>query len=160
MLATAPDREPHTGIIYTPPLFSDHVAVSLLLSDASLTKPLINGKACTDSLSLQAMPYKRQKRIQDMFAAPAQPKSRAVTVAPADDGANLVEPGGAVAAAVVVPLSVASAVAPKRQASTNDDSDRQVLHTAAGAARVIDHPPTKRRKPGQQGIASFFGPKH
>ena len=43
---TEPDREPHTGIIYTPPLFSDHVAVSLLLSDASLAKPPSDGKAC------------------------------------------------------------------------------------------------------------------
>lgn len=103
------------------------------------------------------MPYKRQKRIQDMFAAPARPKIRAVAATPAGGGANAMGPGEAMAT-TAEPKSVAmSAVTGKRQSGTK--SDRRIVDAAVSVARATDPPPTKRRKPGQQGIASFFGPK-
>ena len=147
-----PRREPHTGIIYTPPLFSDHVAVSLLLSNASLSKPLLDGKACADSLSLQAMPYKRQRRLQDMFAA--RPKSRVADSRPAGARVGAGVSQSLATAAVLNPA--AGAVPTKRLGSTSEK--RLALGTAAATVGATKQP-TKKRKPGQQGIASFFSSK-
>lgn len=103
--------------------------------------------AGTDSLSLQAMPYKRQRRLQDMFAAPARPKAAA---APASVGAGAVAAGTA-------PEPLAAAVAGKRLGGASDA--RPVAKAATVAAVATVDPPAKRRKPGQQGIAAFFNPK-
>ena len=103
--------------------------------------------AGSDSLSLQAMPYKRQRRLQDMFAAPARPKAAA---APAPILAGAVAAGTA-------PEPLAAAVAGKRLGGASDA--RPVAKAATVAAVATVDPPAKRRKPGQQGIAAFFNPK-
>lgn len=58
----------HTGIVYTPPSYSDHVAVSLLLSDdifegAPSTVVFDDKRACTK----KAQPHKSQSSIADFF---------------------------------------------------------------------------------------------
>mmetsp|Transcript_12233 Transcript_12233/g.29149 ORF Transcript_12233/g.29149 Transcript_12233/m.29149 type:complete len:251 (-) Transcript_12233:1744-2496(-) len=59
--------EPHTGLIYTPPSFSDHIAISLLLDDECLTPSLALDKS--DSPTRKAQPHKSQKTIASFFAA-------------------------------------------------------------------------------------------
>lgn len=87
----------------------------------------------TDTLSVQAMPYKRQRRLQDMFAAPARPKEApdAASMGPGAAGATAAEPVAA----------------------------RAVANAATVAPSATMDPPAKRRKPGQQGITAFFNPK-
>lgn len=59
--------EPHTGMIYTPPSFSDHIAVSLRLNndDGGLLKQ--NLKLSTDSATRKAQPHKAQRSIAAFF---------------------------------------------------------------------------------------------
>lgn len=59
--------EPHTGLIYTPPSFSDHIAISLLLDDECLTLSLALDKS--DSPTRKAQPHNSQKTIASYFAA-------------------------------------------------------------------------------------------
>lgn len=59
--------EPHTGLIYTPPSFSDHIAISLLLDDECLTPSLALDKS--DSPTRTAQPHKSQKTIASFFAS-------------------------------------------------------------------------------------------
>ena len=58
---------PHTGMIYTPPSFSDHIAVSLLLEDSCCAKDLVLNQS--DSATRKAQPHKAQKSIQSFFSA-------------------------------------------------------------------------------------------
>ena len=59
-------RPPHTGIIYTPPTWSDHVAVSLLLTRVPVSTEKAPKKAAGD-----AQPHARVARITSFFAARA-----------------------------------------------------------------------------------------
>mmetsp|Transcript_10011 Transcript_10011/g.14720 ORF Transcript_10011/g.14720 Transcript_10011/m.14720 type:complete len:583 (-) Transcript_10011:126-1874(-) len=66
---------PHTGMIYTPPSFSDHIGVSLLLDDACFSADLTLNE--TDSATRKAQPHKAQKSIASFFAtASAQPSNQ------------------------------------------------------------------------------------
>ena len=66
-------RPPHTGIIYTPPTWSDHVAVSLLLTRVPVSTEKAPKKAAGD-----AQPHARVARITSFFAARAPgPRRRA-----------------------------------------------------------------------------------
>jgi len=82
---------PHTGHVYTPPTFSDHIAVSLLLDDAVTTaaaaststtatspqqqvpQPPVPLQLQDDAATRKAQPHKRQKSIASFFqqAAPS-----------------------------------------------------------------------------------------
>jgi exonuclease III len=73
----------HTGIIYTPPSFSDHVAVSLLLGESNNTTTNISGSRCNwrsenwgnlvldekDPSTKKAQPHKVQKSIASFFSS-------------------------------------------------------------------------------------------
>jgi hypothetical protein len=54
-------------MIYTPPSFSDHIAVSLLLDDACCTKNLTLNES--DRATKKAQPQKSQKSIVSFFSA-------------------------------------------------------------------------------------------
>eukprot|EP00510_Aplanochytrium_minuta_P009623 CAMPEP_0184058754 /NCGR_PEP_ID=MMETSP0956-20121227/9493_1 /TAXON_ID=627963 /ORGANISM="Aplanochytrium sp, Strain PBS07" /LENGTH=156 /DNA_ID=CAMNT_0026353895 /DNA_START=148 /DNA_END=618 /DNA_ORIENTATION=+ len=65
---------PHTGIVYTPPRLSDHVAVSLYLDDEN---PVLGGRAYMESCKLRfdtcketrlAQPHKKQPSIKSFFS--------------------------------------------------------------------------------------------
>lgn len=63
-----PQGNLHTGIIYTPPEYSDHVAVSLLLDDsikASMSLPL---KLGSDKDTRAAQPHLKQQTISSFFS--------------------------------------------------------------------------------------------
>lgn len=64
---------PHTGMIYTPPSFSDHIAVTLLLEQDELLLTSKNGNPLTlmenDSKTRKAQPHKKQKTIASFFTA-------------------------------------------------------------------------------------------
>lgn len=66
---------PHTGIIYTPPSFSDHVGVSLLLDEACCQRDL-NLKE-RDTATQKSQPHKKQQSITSFFSKPTggRPKS-------------------------------------------------------------------------------------
>mmetsp|Transcript_13031 Transcript_13031/g.18244 ORF Transcript_13031/g.18244 Transcript_13031/m.18244 type:complete len:578 (+) Transcript_13031:34-1767(+) len=68
----------HTGIIYTPPQYSDHVAVSLLLNEefnSLISSSLVlNGKD-----TKQAQPHKTQKSISSFFMANKSPSGKCST---------------------------------------------------------------------------------
>jgi exodeoxyribonuclease III len=55
----------HTGIIYTPPSFSDHVAISLLLDDNCCTKKL--ELVGDDKATKAAQPHKKVRAIHSYF---------------------------------------------------------------------------------------------
>jgi hypothetical protein len=56
---------PHTGIIYTPPSFSDHVAVSLLLKNDIVHTPLVLDES--DAQTRKAQPHKAQRSVAAFF---------------------------------------------------------------------------------------------
>uniref|UniRef100_A0A7S2R8E2 Endonuclease/exonuclease/phosphatase domain-containing protein n=1 Tax=Mucochytrium quahogii TaxID=96639 RepID=A0A7S2R8E2_9STRA len=64
---------PHTGIIYTPPKFSDHVAVSLHMKDEVFKETTLN-KSCTKTKLSQ--PHRKQRLIQEFFRAPEPGEKR------------------------------------------------------------------------------------
>jgi exodeoxyribonuclease III len=71
---TTLDRQfgpPHTGMIYTPPSFSDHIAVSVLLDDAidEQCASCKLGLQANDTAVREAQPHKRQQTIKDIFSA-------------------------------------------------------------------------------------------
>lgn len=59
--------QPHTGHIYTPPTFSDHIGVSMLLRCDIL--PNRNYSLKQDAATRKAQPHKRQKSIVSFFQA-------------------------------------------------------------------------------------------
>lgn len=59
---------PHTGIVYTPPSFSDHVGVSLLVDDACCPRDLTLNEH--DSATRKAQPHKAQTSIASFFLKP------------------------------------------------------------------------------------------
>lgn len=73
---------PHTGMIYTPPSFSDHTAISLLLDDECCQ---CDGQATVldekDPLTRKAQPHKLQKSIASFFSASAPSTSSSVSAA-------------------------------------------------------------------------------
>ena len=63
------DGIPHTGIIYTPPSYSDHVAISLLLNE-DWDRDFVNRTLVLDSKcskTKKAQPHKSQKSISSFF---------------------------------------------------------------------------------------------
>jgi exodeoxyribonuclease III len=59
--------EKHTGIIYTPPSFSDHIATSLLLDDDSCVFDLVFQE--NDKKTRAAQPHKKLRTISSFFRA-------------------------------------------------------------------------------------------
>jgi hypothetical protein len=59
--------EKHTGIIYTPPSFSDHIATSLLLDNACCSFDLVFQE--TDKKTKAAQPHKKLRTISSFFGA-------------------------------------------------------------------------------------------
>ena len=69
---------PHTGIVYTPPQFSDHIGVSLLLDGEKLSAPLGPPKGAKhkwNKSSRTCQPHKKQSRISAFFRAVPTTKS-------------------------------------------------------------------------------------
>jgi hypothetical protein len=68
---------PHTGIIYTPPRFSDHVAVSALLDDAifdpssssSSSSSSSQGRLFPSKHTRATQPHRKQKSISSFFGS-------------------------------------------------------------------------------------------
>jgi len=63
---------PHTGMIYTPPTYSDHIAVSLKMNDNfsdSLGEMVLDEK---DSATRKSQPHKKQRSIAAFFAPAAK----------------------------------------------------------------------------------------
>ena len=60
----------HTGIIYTPPEYSDHVGVSLLLSDAIREPGLLVLES--DKATRDTQPHAKQQSIKNFFGAGAK----------------------------------------------------------------------------------------
>jgi exonuclease III len=58
---------PHTGMVYTPPSFSDHIGVSLLMDDCVLSTDLVLDTS--DARTRSAQPHKSQKSITSFFGS-------------------------------------------------------------------------------------------
>ena len=84
-IATAPRRAldsqflggPHTGIVYTPPSYSDHVAISLLMKEGfgeEYCKTADGGglELGTDPETKKAQPHKKQRSIASFFGSGAK----------------------------------------------------------------------------------------
>jgi exonuclease III len=63
---------PHTGMIYTPPSFSDHTAISLLLDDecCRVAGGSMSALDDNDPPTRKAQPHKAQMSISSFFSAP------------------------------------------------------------------------------------------
>merc|ERR1740129_38570 len=76
--------EPYTGIVYTPPSYSDHVPVSVLFSSALLKhqeNAAPGGSPCQsigENHTRKAQPWKGQPSISAFFKTPAKTSSSAV----------------------------------------------------------------------------------
>jgi len=72
---------PHTGIIYTPPSYSDHVAVSLLLKKdwRQLHMPLNLILDEKDSATKKSQPHKSQKSISSFFGNATSSSKKSIT---------------------------------------------------------------------------------
>ena len=57
---------PHTGMIYTPPSYSDHIAVSLLLMD-TIRDRMGGSEMIGDATTRKSQPHKRQRSISSFF---------------------------------------------------------------------------------------------
>jgi len=67
--------EASSGIVYTPPQLSDHVATSLLLRGCSMVSPIALVK---DAATQRCQPHRKSKRITDFFTRkPEQPTAEA-----------------------------------------------------------------------------------
>ena len=64
---------PHTGMIYTPPRYSDHIAISLLMKDKILQRNLVLDDK--SSSTRKAQPHKRQRLIASFFSTMAATKT-------------------------------------------------------------------------------------
>ena len=58
---------PHTGHIYTPPSFSDHIGISILLDDSLCSYSL--GLSEQDKSTRSAQPHKKVRPINSYFSA-------------------------------------------------------------------------------------------
>ena len=121
-------RAAHTGMVYTPPLFSDHIAVSLLLQPGALALPSSEVPRCQDSASRRAQPYRKQRRLQDMFAARPARKPGAATT----NGAAA--PAAASAAPSAASTGAGGAVARAPATAAKGGLDRWVQRGGASAA--------------------------
>jgi len=76
---------PHTGIIYTPPSYSDHVAVSLLLKEdwRQLHMPLKLILDEKDSATKKSQPHKSQKSISSFFGNATSSSKKGIGVSTA-----------------------------------------------------------------------------
>ena len=122
-------RAAHTGMVYTPPLFSDHIAVSLLLQPGALALPSSEVPRCQDSASRRAQPYRKQRRLQDMFAARPARKPGAATT----NGAAA-RPAAASAAPSAASTGAGGAVARAPATAAKGGLDRWVQRGGASAA--------------------------
>jgi hypothetical protein len=75
------------GMIYTPPTFSDHIAVSLVLHDL-LPAPAPAIKLGSDKQTRAAQPFRKQRRIGEMFAQSAAAAAAAAAAATAAGDEN------------------------------------------------------------------------
>lgn len=57
---------PHTGIVYTPPTFSDHVGMSLLMDDSCCPRDLTLNER--DDATRKAQPHKAQRTMADFLS--------------------------------------------------------------------------------------------
>lgn len=79
----------HTGMVYTPPSFSDHIGVSLLLDDDVLPRDLVLNE--NDAPTRKAQPHKKQKSITSFFSNStaasdgAKPMAKSKAKAPTSD---------------------------------------------------------------------------
>lgn len=60
---------PHTGMVYTPPGYSDHIAVSLLMKDGLLSDRVGTLDLIDDAPTRKAQPHKRQRSISSFFSS-------------------------------------------------------------------------------------------
>jgi exodeoxyribonuclease III len=69
----------HTGMLYTPPSFSDHIAVSLLMDDTCCSRDLTLDER--DAATKKSQPHKSQKSIGSFFGTSngCKPASKTLT---------------------------------------------------------------------------------
>lgn len=68
---------PHTGMIYTPPTYSDHIAISLLMNNSfcdTLGQLTLNEK---DAATKKSQPHKKQRSMTAFLCAPGAKQSGA-----------------------------------------------------------------------------------
>ena len=83
----------HTGMVYTPPSFSDHTAISLLLDDECCRDATERSSVLTgdDPQTRKAQPHKAQMSICSFFKAPASSNSNAIPSNTKPSGTNPVK---------------------------------------------------------------------
>jgi len=82
---------PHTGLVYMPPKFSDHIAVTLLLDDQKLGSTRCELDTA-DRATRLAQPHKKQPSIRNFFARPSARKRPASPPRAAQKLVDLVSP--------------------------------------------------------------------
>jgi hypothetical protein len=118
--------EPHTGIVYTPPSFSDHVGVSLLLEDSACPTDIVLDEQ--DEKTRKAQPHKAQKTIASFFASGVLSSTTTATTA------NRTRP--VLSKATVEKKTVKSFFAPRSQSgnSSTSQSSAKSLSSATSSS--------------------------
>jgi hypothetical protein len=125
---------PHTGMVYTPPSFSDHIAVSALLDDGLLPTDLT---LQSDAATRKAQPHKAQRTLRAFFetAAAAADKPKAAL---SSSGSTIKLPSQQPKVGSQLANRVGLPAGPKRSVQASPKSSR-----AAAKKRKPDKPVTK-----------------
>jgi hypothetical protein len=131
---------PHTGMIYTPPSFSDHIAISLLLDGGLLRTDLVLD--AKDSSTKKSQPHKLQTSIASFFG-----NARAT---PAGCGSDQAPTSATGAAGNVPPRG--PALFAKSSDRDNAANRRIVAKSASSGNKKV---PVKAKQPGNSILNHF-----
>lgn len=145
-------RPPHTGIVYTPPQYSDHIAVSVLIDRRAIERWYDPGRAnFRDGRTKQCQPHLAQADLMSMWAGakPSKPSSKPLSNANAN--ANTTDGAGARSGAQCASLGKSKAkgglaFAPVAKRPKPNGGKGKLAKKAKASG-------------GGGGIASFFGKK-
>jgi exodeoxyribonuclease III len=163
--------EKHTGIIYTPPSFSDHIATSLLLDDTCCSNDLVLQE--DDKTTRAAQPQKKLRTIRSFFGAAATTtttqRGDAVKKQAANDTTMRSKPAPAkrkktmhdflAKPSIDTPMngdSTASHKSIKSAASTQSSSNTKYMSSSSGRKPLRNNGNSKKSAIPKNSIRNFF----
>jgi hypothetical protein len=150
---------PHTGMIYTPPSFSDHIGVSVVMDDSLLRTDLVVDSK--DPATKKAQPHKLQTSIASFFGsasgklqssvASAQQKSIAAFKASSHP-----QRGSSIGSSGSGNKSNTGSLGRSAAASKGSTAAAPASSTAASKASSIRHPAKSSKPPHKNSILNHF----
>ncbi len=133
--------QPHTGMVYTPPAFSDHIGVSHIMRHIVPANQTLQQDAATRA----TQPHRLQQKITAFFGISAVGAAAAALSIPAP---------AAPAAPATERVVVAPAVIKRAASETGNNAAKRRKLSAPGKPKKPELPPS------QKSITSFFPDNH